>query len=213
MYVPAAFAEPDTERLRAFVEAEPFGMLVASGPDGATVSHLPFLLDGAEDTALTLHAHAAAANPQTALLEGATVLVVFQGPHGYVSPRWYGAEPAVPTWNYGAVHVRGRARTFREPARLEALVTRLADRFEAERDRPWTLAETPKRFREAMLSAIVGIEIAVTDIEGKMKLSQNRPPADRFAVAAALHSSDRGGDQDLARLMDRYNSIKQSRPS
>lgn len=213
MYAPPAFAERDTGRLRAFVEAEPFGMLVADGPDGASVSHLPFLLDEAEDGALTLHAHAAAANPQAGLLDGVAVLVVFQGPHGYVSPRWYGAGPAVPTWNYGAVHVRGLARTFREPARLEALVTRLADRFESGREDPWSLAQTPRAFREAMLSAIVGIKIAVTDIEGKMKLSQNRPPADRFSVAAALHTSDRGGDRDLARLMDRYNSTRQDRPA
>ncbi len=212
MYAPPAFAERDPERLRAFIEAEPFGMLVAGGPDGPTVSHLPFLIDETGD-GLVLHAHAAAANPQVDLLDGAAVLVVFQGPHGYVSPRWYGSAPAVPTWNYGTVHAHGAASTFRDAERLEPLVTRLAARFEAGQDAPWSLAETPEAFREGMLAAIVGIEIAVEAIEGKMKLSQNRPPADRFAVAAALHASDRGGDRDLARLMDRYNIAQEEPPA
>lgn len=209
MYLPEPFAERDAGRLHAFIEAEPFGVLVATGADGPTVSHLPFLLDVAADGSRTLLAHAAAANPQVDLLDDAPVLVVFQGPHGYVSPRWYGDAPAVPTWNYGAVHVRGTAATFRDRTRIEAVVTRLADRFEGGRENPWSLAETPAAFRRSMLSAIVGIEIAVATITGKMKLSQNRPAADRYAVAAALHASDRGGDHDLARLMDRYNSARE----
>lgn len=212
MYAPPAFAERDPARLRAFIEAEPFGMLVAGGSDGPTVSHLPFRIDEA-DGAFILQAHAAAANPQVDLLDGAPVLVVFQGPHGYVSPRWYGSAPAVPTWNYGIVHVHGTTSTFRDRTRLEPLVTHLADRFEAGQAVPWSLAETPEGFRRGMVAAIVGIEIAVDRIEGKMKLSQNRPPADRFAVAAALHASDRGGDRDLARLMDRYNMAREEDPA
>lgn len=120
-------------------------------------------------------------------------------PHGYVSPRCYGAAPAVPTWNYVAVHVHGRARVVRDKARLVELVDALSRRYEG--DGPWSVAGLPERFLAGMVEGIVGLEIDIERIDAKFKLSQNRPPADRRNVIAEL---ERGGDAALAAAMRRF---------
>jgi transcriptional regulator len=156
-------------------------------------SHLPFLHDG---EARTLHAHVARSNPQWQhVASNPDVLVMFQGPHGYVSPTWY-AEPGVPTWNYTAVHVYGKARLIDDAASIARHVEKLAARFERGSAEPWVPDYDPRR-----LGGIVGIEIAISQIQGKLKLSQNRSAEDRTRVAARLEASGRDESTALARLV------------
>jgi transcriptional regulator len=132
--------------------------------------------------------HIARANPQVADLDrGGEALAIFLGPHAYVSPTWYTAGPAVPTWNYTAVHAYGEVRAIRDPAWLRDMVGRLSERHEArEPTLPWRMQDLPETYLAGMLNGIVGIELAVSRLEGKFKLSQNRPMADRPRIAAAL---------------------------
>jgi len=124
------------------------------------------------------------------------IIAIFEGPHAYVSPGWYQNHPAVPTWNYAVVHAHGRARLMDE-AELHALVHELSSQYEAGREKPWRMGDLPADYVSSMLTAIVGFELAVDKLEGKFKLSQNRP-ADRERVIAAL---DAEGEHALAALM------------
>jgi transcriptional regulator len=146
--------------------------------------------------------HVAAANPHANLADGERALVVFTGPHAYVSPAWYENHPAVPTWNYAAVHVYGR--TTRLPKeRLRALVARLVATYEP-RGSSWKMGALPAAYMEKMLDGIAGFEIPIERIEGKFKLSQNRDAADRRRVIAALAESAHAGDRELADFMSRH---------
>ena len=203
MYTPTPFAEADLARLADIVRANSFGLLVTNGEPAPTVSHLPFLLDFDVGTGQgRLLCHVARANPHWCGIATAGVaLAVFSGPHGYVSPRWYRTAPAVPTWNYVAVHVEGRARAIHDPAALRAIVARLAERHEAGAPDAWSIESLPSDFFDRQQKAIVGIEIAVERISGKRKLSQNRPAADRAGVVAALESDGDPLARDLAAEM------------
>jgi transcriptional regulator len=129
------------------------------------------------------------------------VLAVFAGAHGYISPRWYATPVAVPTWNYVAVHVHGRARTEHDPAVLRAHLERLIAVNESGRPQPWSMAEAPADFIEKMLGGLVGIDIAIERIEGKRKMSQNRSTADQAGVIAALRSGGTESGLELAAEM------------
>jgi transcriptional regulator len=200
-YLPPAFAELRPEVLFAHIERYAFGLLVSHGAGGLGVSHLPFLPERRRD-ALVLLAHLARDNPQLAdLADGGEVLAIFAGPHAYVSPGWYASAPSVPTWNYADVYAYGRARLIDDRERLKSLLHRLTERYEAANPTPWRIGDLPGAFLDSMLDRIVGFEIAVARLEGKYKLSQNRPAADRPLVIAAL---ERSGDADgaaVARLM------------
>lgn len=198
MYIPDAFKETDTERILALVEAHPFGMLITA-PDGEPfVSHLPFLLQRGDGKPRLL-GHMASANPQWRhFASGREVLAVFQGPHAYVSPNWYGS-PGVPTWNYAVVHLRGKARLVEDEAGLDSLLAAMTRNHEAALPEPWQADMTAER-KTRLFGMIVGFEIEVDDIQGKFKLSQNRPEADRERVAEELARA--GGDAaGVARLM------------
>ena len=202
-HIPAHFREDDRAALERFVEAHAFGTLVSAGPAGISVSHLPFLpqRDGGErvgDGSLRLLGHMARANAHWRELEAAgEVLVIFQGPHAYVSPGAYCHHPSVPTWNYATVHARGRARLLPE-VDLAPLLARLSAAYEEGRPSPWRMDALPAPFAETMMRAIVGFEIAVASLEGKFKLSQNRRPEDVEGVAAALAAE---GQAELAAMM------------
>ncbi len=188
MYIPNHFRESDERVLAEFIDAFAFGTLVTTERELPFASHLPFLHD---PEGRTLHAHVARGNPQWQhVADNPQVLVMFQGPHGYVSPTWY-AKPGVPTWNYTAVHVYGRARVLDDAAATARHVERLAARFERGNAAPWVPAYDPR-----LLSGIVGIEIAIGEIQGKFKLSQNRSAEDRAGVMARLEA--RGGDESTA---------------
>jgi len=202
MYSPAHFKIEDRGTLLAFMRRHSFAGIVTH--DGAVphATHMPVLVreDGGS---LALVTHMARANPQWRHFEnGQEVLVMFTGPHAYVSPSWYATQPAVPTWNYTAVHAYGRPRIVDDPARFAAMLRELIEFYESSRAERWP-GEMPEEFRDRLMAGIVGIEIEVTRIEGKFKLSQNRSDADRAGVIAALSASTDQTDREVAELMKR----------
>jgi transcriptional regulator len=165
-------------------------------------SQVPFLTER-RDGKLYLVGHLARPNPQNAdLATGGQVLAIFQGPHAYISPTWYEAGPAVPTWNYAAVHAYGASRTTTDPGWLRDLLERLSHRHEArEPTPPWQMHDQPTPYLAGMLNGIVGFEIAVERLEGKFKLSQNRPAGDRPRIIAALDARFDADSHGVAQLM------------
>ncbi len=191
-------ARPRRDALYAFMEQYAFGTLVTSGAAGMHVSHIPFLPERGADGAIRLLGHVARANEQWKAIEDADhLLAIFQGPHAYVSPTWYANHPSVPTWNYSVVHAHGSARLMDE-AELHDLLMRLSATYEAGNPKPWRMSELPPAYVDAMLKMIVGFEIEVERLEGKFKLSQNRP-AEVPRVIAALEEG--AHEPALASLM------------
>lgn len=185
MYVPEIFAVEDRETLYDVIRDNGFGLLVGQVDGGPFATHLPFLLDGD-----VLVAHMARANPHwRAFADGGEVLCVFQGPHAYVSPSWYTVENAVPTWNYAAVHVYGTPQIVEDPQEAYADQEKLVAYYETGFEEPWRLADRDRDFVDGMIRAIVNFRIPIDRIEGKFKLSQNRPDQDRENVIAALAES------------------------
>jgi transcriptional regulator len=201
MYIPSHFSATDPEELIEIMRRHPFATLITTDESGRPVAnHIPFLI---ETGPLRLLAHVARANPLLRDLDR-EVLVVFLGPHAYVSPTWYQAETAAssaPTWNYAAVHARGRARILDE-AGTAGMLERLTD--EHERGRWSAELETPTR--RAMLRAVVGFAIDAPEIEGKLKLSQNRTAEDRERVRAAHADAAYPDGPELAAMMARQRS-------
>ena len=203
VYLPPLFTESRGEVLIAHIERHDFGLLVSQGEAAPTASHVPFLVER-RDGKLLLQAHLARPNPQLAELDRAgEALAIFQGPHAYVSPSWYTAGPAVPTWNYAAVHAYGPVRTIADADWLREFVRRLSERHEAREPRCLANRGLPEPYLASMLKGIVGVEIDVTRLEGKFKLSQNRPAADRPRIIAALERREDAESRDLASLMRR----------
>jgi len=200
MYIPEHFKETKSERISALIENNSFGMLVTA-PDGAPfVSHLPFIFDRTASSKGRLLCHMARANPQWQhFSSGSEVLVVFQGPHAYVSPSWY-SSPGVPTWNYAVVHLRGKPRILESESELEGLVERLTHVYESRKPSPWKPNLAGER-RTSLLNMIVGFEIGITDIQAKFKLSQNRRPEDQQSVIEKLGQSSNQTELAVAKLM------------
>ncbi|MDH3475197.1 MAG: FMN-binding negative transcriptional regulator [Rhodospirillales bacterium] len=209
MYIPEPFILSDPAATADLLRDHPFGLLVTADPGAAPVAtHLPFLFDADAGPHGTLSGHMARANPQWrdfAALEaaGGEALAVFQGPHGYVSPRWYGPGDAVPTWNYLAVHAYGLPRVIEDATRVRALQEDLVAIFEAGAAAPWSMVGQDGRYIARMLRGIVAFEIPVARLEAKAKLSQNRTAGDRAGVAAELEASGLPGDLELAAAMRR----------
>jgi transcriptional regulator len=206
MYTPEHFVETRVEALHGLIRAYPFATLVTHAADGLTANHLPFELVGD-----VLHGHVARGN-ELARLDGADVLLVFQGPDGYVSPNWYPSKHEtgreVPTWNYAVVHVHGRMRVIDDATWLRRLLETLTDHHEAGQPQPWKIGDAPKDHIEKSLRAIVGLEVPIDRIEGKFKLSQNHPPRNRAGVIAGLRERDGDGDAELAALMTQQEEPK-----
>ena len=195
MYIPDHFREDRPEVLRDAVRHIGFATLVT---EGLEANHLPMLLEGN-----VLRGHVARANPVWKKGDG-DALAVFLGPHAYVSPNWYPSKAetgkAVPTWNYIAVHARGRMRWIDDAEWLRAHVGQLSATHEAGRDVPWMISDAPAGYIDSMLRGIVGFELSIQMLEGKWKLSQNRDEADRAGTREGLR---RDGREDVARLMDK----------
>ena len=202
VYLPPLFTETRAEVLVAHIERHDFGLLVSHGSEGLIASQIPFLVEH-RDGHLYLQGHLARANPQIADLDsGSEALAIFQGPHAYISPNWYQSGPAVPTWNYATVHAYGAARTITDREWLCGILRRLTERHEArEPVPPWQMQDLPEAYLASMLKGIVGVEIAVSRLDGKFKLSQNRPAADRPRIVAALERRADADSQGVARLM------------
>ena len=201
VYLPPAFTEKRPEMLMGHIERYDFGLLVSHGAAGLVASHIPFLTERAGDR-LHLQGHLARPNPQVAdLAQGGEVLAIFHGPHAYISPNWYATGPSVPTWNYADVHAYGTVQLIEDEEWLHRFLVRLSERHEARNAVPWRMEDLPKPYARSMLKGIVGLDIAVTRLEGKYKLSQNRPAADRPGVIDALEAQDDDEPRAVARLM------------
>jgi transcriptional regulator len=217
MYLPSHNVQSDPDRLRALITAHPLGAWVVSGDDGLVANHVPFLLeehgpetpsstDSGNQPRITLQGHVARANPVWRALPGRSpTIVMFQGPDAYITPAWYPSKAAhgkvVPTWNYAVVHAEGIARAIEDRAWIRAHVERLTALHEAGNERPWAVKDAPADYLETMLGAIVGIEIVVTRLTGKWKVSQNRPVPDRVGVVEGLRRKGDAGARAMADLV------------
>lgn len=195
MYRPKPFREDRLDVLHAFIREHPFATIINAGPDGPMATHAPVELEPDAGAKGTLIGHLAKANPQWKTMEaGEPTLVVFHGPQAYVSPSFYPSKQehgrVVPTWDYVAVHARGRAKTFDDPGELRALLEALTDRHEHPRPAPWALDDAPEDFLQGAMGAIVGFRIEIETLEGQWKVSQNRSEADRRGVIEGLGEGD-----------------------
>jgi len=180
MFIPQHFEITDRDEILAFIKANAFGQLISSVKGRIFSSHIPFIFDNEEKS---LICHVAKRNPQWEDIEGQEVLVSFQGPHDYISPSWYNS-PGVPTWNYQAVHAYGKPTVITETEKLKSMVNELTRVYESSFEKPWE-----PEYKDSMLNAIIGIEIKITEIQCKYKLSQNRPENDKNQVADKLQKN------------------------
>ncbi len=205
MYTPPAFRDDDRDSIHATIRAARLANFVTATPDGVLATPLPLYLDENEGEHGVLYGHLAKANPQWRARVTGDGLAIFMGPDAYITPSWYATKQetgkVVPTWNYVAVHAYGPVEFFDDPARLLAAVTRLTNIHEGERAAPWAVSDAPSDFIQAQLRGIVGIRMPITRLEGKRKMSQNRPEADRANVAAGLAASDRPVERAAATLI------------
>ena len=203
MYIPSYFAETDRSVQLEFIRSQGWGYLTGVVDGSPFVTHLPFLLDDSTGEP-KLVAHMARANPHwKSFAEGKEQLVVFPGPHAYVSPSWYETEQAVPTWNYAAVHVYGIPLVVDDRDAVWAGQKHLVDHYESRFDRPWRMEDMPDDYVTGMLRAIVSFEIPIARIEAKFKLSQNRTAEDRKGVIRALSAGGDANGHAVADLMRR----------
>lgn len=206
MYIPEHFAETDVATLQEFIDTSPLGALVVCGEAGFEANHVPFELDRSVGEWGTLRCHVARANGVWRN-SNAECLVIFQGPSAYISPNLYESKKehgkVVPTYNYVAVHAHGRMTIHEDEKWLRGLLGRLTKRFEASQPRPWKMADAPPEYIDALLGRIVGVEVTINHLEGKCKMSQNQPEADRAGVAAGLSTSESAAERDVATLVRR----------
>jgi transcriptional regulator len=190
MYLPKHFAEPDIVVMHELMRAFPLATLVTHGPDGLTANHVPLLLESAAGPNGTLRGHLARANPLAKAEADSEVLVIFQGDDAYISPSGYATKSehgkVVPTWNYAVVHAYGEMTVIDEPAWALKHVSALTGSHEASLPQPWSVSDAPTDYIEKMLGAIVGIEITISRLLGKWKVSQNQPPANQASLLEAF---------------------------
>ena len=209
MYMPQHFAETRPEVIHRIIREHPLGTLVTQGADGLDADHIPFEFEPAEGTHGVLLAHLARANPLWQRCPtGSQVMVVFRGAQAYISPNWYPskheAHRQVPTWNYEVVHAHGKLTVHDDERFVRGIVARLTRRHEAAEPRPWKIGDSSPEFIDSMLRNIVGIEIAVTSLACKVKLSQNKEARDRQGAAEQLEAR---GSVELA------NSMRAAQPA
>jgi transcriptional regulator len=200
MYIPPAFRTDDQDQLYAFMEEHNFATLVTIADGVRFATHLPVMIDRTRGEHGYILGHMAKANPQWQHFEnGQGVLLIFQGPHAYISPSWYTSDFAVPTWNYTAVHVYGVPQLVDDQAVVQQMLRDLVNLHEATMERPWIFTWSERHVN--LTKAIVAFEIPIRRIEGKAKLSQNRPLADQRGAAQTLGQSQYDLDRQVAALM------------
>jgi transcriptional regulator len=209
MYCPSLFREDRPEAQHAFIRSHPLGLLISHGSSGLLANLLPFVLNTGDSKRAVLQAHMARANPQWRELDDQPVLVVFRGPDAYVSPTLYTTKKetgkVVPTWNYVMVQARGKAKLRDDSAWLTPQLKALTAEREATRAEPWSMTDAPADFIEAQKRAIVGLEIEIAGLEGKWKVSQNQPEANRRSVTAGLAMDER--TREMAELVRTYGKL------
>jgi len=205
MYIPEYSAETDLPILYQAIEDWPLGALVVVGESGLEANHVPFELDRAAGTLGTLRCHVARKNSVWSL-PIAECLVIFQGPSAYISPNLYASKrehgKVVPTYNYAAVHAHGRLVVHDDAKWLRGLLGRLTRRFEATQPAPWKMGDAPPEYIEELLEHIVGLEIEISRLEGKWKMSQNQSDNDRAGVVARMSASTSASDRDVAKIVE-----------
>jgi len=206
MYMPKAFEETRIDVMHGLIRDHPLGLLVTVGSSGLNLNHVPFEVDPARGQFGTLLCHVARNNTVWQDFSNAVQpMVAFQGPSVYVSPNWYPGKrehhKVVPTYNYAVVHARGVMTVMDDEAWVRGMVERLTLRMEAGQPQPWKVGDAPADFIASQLKHIVGIEIAITELTGKWKASQNRPVADQQGVIAGLKTQDTDATQAFAELM------------
>jgi transcriptional regulator len=197
MYIPKAFRVEDSQQVEAFLTDNPFAILITADDGNINATHLPILRfkDG------KLYGHMARANPQADVAETASVLVIFSGPHGYITPQWYRSDHNLPTWNYGAVHCRGRIVFIEDPSRVWSLLKEMVELLEGSGG--WRLSEG--KGHQKLVAAIRFFEFIPTKVEAKFKLSQNKKPEDILGVIEGLTAT---GSTNVAEFMRRIISCK-----
>jgi transcriptional regulator len=214
MYLPTHFRVEDRTTLIEIIQANPLGTLITAGAGGVMANPVPFSVAKGEQGEDLLRAHLARPNPQLAeIAAGAQVLVSFQAEHQYISPNWYPTKAqthqVVPTWNYIMVQVRGSARIDESPDFLRNQIDRLTRGQEENRQTPWNVDDAPDRFIQMQMRAIVGIEIVMTEVIGKFKLSQNRNRLDQEGVIAGLSGEP---NSDAAAMAARMRVALEGKP-
>jgi transcriptional regulator len=210
MYLPKHFEESRVDVLYELIRAHPLGALVTLTPSGLDANHIPFEIDPEPAPFGTLRGHVARLNPvRRDLASDVEALVIFQGPGLYISPAWYATKEetgkVVPTWNYVVVHAHGTPRFIDDRAWLRDFVTKLTDRHEAGRPDPWKITDAPADYIDGMLRSIVGVEIPISRLVGKWKMSQNRPAQDRDGVVEGLRQEHGQAGATIADLVRRSN--------
>jgi transcriptional regulator len=209
MYCPAPFREDRPEVLHAFIRSHPLGLLISHGPSGLLANLLPFVLKAGEASSVVLKAHMARANPQWREIDGQSVLVVFRGSDAYVSPSLYATKKetgkVVPTWNYEIVQARGKVE-LKEPDWLGGQLNALTTQQEAPRAAPWAVSDAPADYIEMQKKHIVGLEIEVASLDGKWKVSQNQPEANRRTVVAAFSADEK--TREMADLVRSHGKLE-----
>ena len=204
MYCPKSFIETNQKVLLQIMQDNAFAMIVTTDAEAKPVStSLPFLIEQ-RNKKIILRAHFSKANPQWKHLEKNTsILIIFQGPHCYVSPSWY-KKSGVPTWDYVTVHCYGSAKILGKEKTAE-LIENLSDKYEAQQEKPW---QAKNNYSSKMLNAIVGFEISVQEIQGKVKIGQNKSDEDLQGVMEALQNSDKEHEKTIAKLIIKYLKSK-----
>jgi transcriptional regulator len=204
-YLPSHFEETRPHVMHALVAEHPLATWVVQSQGELLINHIPFLLDPERGEHGTLIGHVARANPVWKALNTSASVLVFHGEQAYISPNWYPSKhangKAVPTWNYAVVHAHGVAQAFEDRERLLTLVTRLTQRHEASQAVPWAVSDAPTDYINAMLNAIVGIEIPVQHWEAKFKVSQNQPATNRLGAVAGLTAQDSQSARAMGQLI------------
>jgi transcriptional regulator len=201
MYTPDSFKVDDVDRLHTIIRRYPFALLLTCEADHIEATHLPFMIDAERGPHGTLLAHMARANPHWQLFDAqCEALVVFTGPHAYISPSWYADKVTVPTWNYVAIHAHGRPVIVDDKKKVRAMLERLVSEHEAYVNPPWSTVQAGD-YVQQQLDYIVAFEIEITKLEGKFKLNQNRSRADQQGVVQALSGNDDPLKCELAELM------------
>ncbi|GAA4363687.1 FMN-binding negative transcriptional regulator [Kangiella marina] len=208
MHIPSHFKEKDTQKLQQYIQDYSFGLLIIADEGGIEANHVPFQLEITDDSPNgVLQCHVARKNPiWQRLAEGKRVLAIFQGPNAYVSPSWYPTKAetgrAVPTWNYLAVHAEGVAQITEDPELLLKHLKQLTDQHESKMSTPWSMSDAPEDYTQRLVKSIVGIEIKIETLTGKLKASQNQPEKNRAGVKAGLKEIEKEPTRAMSDLIN-----------